>query len=606
MLERLKHRIIAADIEAYLEIRNAKSPAISFDGALIAYLSDESGFNQIWLKPAAGGAPWRLSRTGEPISSIAFSPKSRDLLFTMDCGGDERHQLWYIPESSGVPIQLTDDPNTVHVWGCWAPNGKHIAFASNARSKTDMDIHVMDVATRKSRCVLQGEGFREAVAFFPNGTSLLVRDSRRAMNDQELYRLDLQTGETLPILTSKSRARYLTPKMLKDESGFLVITDRGREFQGVAFCQFSDKSLTFLVTPEAQDIEAIALSPDQSRIACVFNQEGWSQVVIYDRAAGTQRTLNGHPPGVIASVLWTPDGQALLCALEGAATPSDLWRVGLEAGTFEQITQSSKAGIDLSAFIEPRVERTKSFDEHDIPFLVYEPTVSPPSAGYPVVIIVHGGPEAQWTPTFRADIQFLLAQGVMVVAPNVRGSTGYGRTYQHLDDRELRMDSVADLKAVGTAIGAREDVDESRIALFGRSYGGFMVLSALTEYPELWKLGVEFYGIANFLTLLETTGPWRRALRAAEYGDPDTLKDALERFSPIHRIDRVRVPLMIAQGLDDPRVPPGESEMVYSCLRGLGRTVEYYRIPHEGHGFARIENRRTVFGALARFLERYL
>ncbi|KAB0264154.1 S9 family peptidase [Microvirga brassicacearum] len=605
MLER-RRGIVATDIEPYLEIRSARSPALSFDGALVAYLSDESGFNQIWLKPAAGGSPWRLSNTAEPIGTIAFNPKSRDLMFTMDCGGDERHQIWYVPEASGIPVQLTDDPDTVHVWGCWSPDGKRIAFASNARVKADMDIYVTDIATQSTRCVLQGSGFREAVGFSIDGNTLMVRDSSRAMNDQDLYRLDLQTGKTELILQREGRARYLAPKMLKDGSGFLVITDRNREFQGIAFYRFSDRSLTFLATPEAQDVEAIALSPDQSRIAYVVNREGWNRIVVHDRSTGLERTLEGHPAGVIASLVWTPDNQAILFSLEGAATPSDLWRVDPATSAFEQITSSSKAGVDLSSFVEPRVERARSFDGLPIPFLVYEPTLAAPPKGYPAVIIIHGGPEAQWTPTFRPDIQFLLGQGILVVAPNVRGSTGYGRTYQHLDDRELRMDSVADLKAVRLALGARDDVDANRIAIFGRSYGGFMVLSALTEYPELWKLGVEFYGIANFLTLLQTTGPWRRNLRAAEYGDPAEIKAELERFSPIHRIDRIRVPLMIAQGLDDPRVPASESEMVYSCMRGLGQQVDYHRIPHEGHGFARIENRRTVFGALARFLERHL
>ena len=168
------------------------------------------------------------------------------------------------------------------------------------------------------------------------------------------------------------------------------------------------------------------------------------------------------------------------------------------------------------------------------------------------------------------------------------------------------MDSVADLKAVRLWLREQSDVNDDRVAVYGRSYGGFMVLAALTEQPELWKVGIEFYGIANFLTLLQTTGPWRRYLRAVEYGDPVADRENLIRFSPIHKLDQIRVPLFIAQGFDDPRVPPGESEMVYSVLRGLGRPVEYVRIPHEGHGFARIENRRTVFGGVARFLREHL
>ncbi|MFC7397243.1 S9 family peptidase [Chelatococcus sp. GCM10030263] len=597
---------MGADIGAYIDIRTAKSPAVSPDGELLAYLSDESGTHQIWLKPTAGGAPWRLTDLPEPVGAIAFSPKSRDLLFTMDCGGDERHQLWLVPEASGLAVPLTEDPTTLHAWGCWSPDGTRIAFAANSRDKSQMDLFVMEVATRETTAVLQGVGYREAIAFFPDGRSLLVRDATRAMNDQDLFRLDLGTGALEPLLPHEGRAQYRALKTRKDGSGFFLVADHEHAFHALGFYALSEKRLTWLVERDNQDIEAVAVSPDQQRLTYVVNDEGWSRLFLRELETGENRELRGFPLGTIASVAFTPDNASVVFPLEGAATPGDIWRYDLAGEKPERLTKASKAGVDVSSFIEPTVERVGSFDGLQVPVFVYRPRAKAPAAGYPAVIIVHGGPEAQWTPGFRADVQYMLAQGIMVVAPNVRGSTGYGRPYQHLDDKERRMDSVADLKAVRLWLGGLSEVDESRIAVFGRSYGGFMVLAALTEYPELWKLGIEFYGIANFETLLETTGPWRKHLRAAKYGDPVADKDLLARISPIRKIDRIRVPLLMAQGLDDPRVPPGESEMIFSALRGLGRSVEYLRIPHEGHGFARIENRRTVFGAVADFLARHL
>jgi dipeptidyl aminopeptidase/acylaminoacyl peptidase len=595
-----------AAIRPYLDIRGAKSPALSPDGGLMAFLSDETGFNQIWLQPAGGGAAWRLAETEEPVGALAFSPKSRDLVFTMDCGGDERHQIWLIPGVDGAAVALTDDPTTVHVWGAWSPDGTRIAYASNARDRTHMDIHVMEVASRKATCVYRGEFYREVIGFFPNGQALLVRDGTRAMSDQDLFRLDLATGAYEPLLPHDGRAAYLSAKFRKDGSGLVLLTDQGRDFQGIAFFSLTGRGLDWLVAPDGRDVEAMALSPDQGRLAYVVNEEGWSRILLHDLDTGAETAVNGLPPGVIASVAWRPDGSGLVFPLEGAATPPGIWDFDPASGAVARLTDTPKAGIDIGGFVEPSVQRVESFDGLSVPFLLYRPRGEAPAAGFPAIIIVHGGPEAQWTPGFRADVQYMLARGIMVAAPNVRGSTGYGRPYQHLDDIDLRMDSVADLRAVRLALGARDDVDEARIGVFGRSYGGFMVLAALTEYPDLWRVGIEFYGIANFLTLLQTTGPWRRRLRAAEYGDPVADKALLERISPIHKLHQIRVPLLIAQGLDDPRVPPGESEMIHSGLRGLGHPVEYIRVPHEGHGFARLDNQHEVFGAVAAFLDRHL
>ena len=251
---------IRLGIEPYLEIRSAKSPAVAPDGELLAYLSDESGTHQIWLRPLAGGAPWRLTDMPEPVGAIAFNPKSRDLLFTMDCGGDERHQLWLVPSASGVPQPLTEDPSVVHVWGCWAPDGQRIAFASNARDREHMDIYVMDMSTRAARRVFEGSGYREAVAFFPDGRSLLVADATHAMNDQDLFRLDLESGAREALLPHEGPARYAASRMKKDGSGFFTITDQGREFLSIAFRSAADGTLNWTIERDGQDIEAVALA----------------------------------------------------------------------------------------------------------------------------------------------------------------------------------------------------------------------------------------------------------------------------------------------------------------------------------------------------------
>lgn len=603
MLNRIDQKT-AAPIESYLEIPSSKSPALSFDGSVMAFLCDSSGFNQIWLRSMTDGTVRQLTEMDEPIGTLAFSPVSLDLVFTTDCGGDERHQFWLLQAGHETPVALTDDPTSVHIWGCWSPDGLKLAYGCNARDRRHIDILVMSLADRSSSMVLKAERFRESLAFLPDGERILVRDARRSLSDQDLYLLNISTGAYDPLLPHEGYARYLNPRMAAD--GFYLLTDQDSEYLGISLYTLSSGNLTSCIQFEGSDIQALALSPDKTNLAYAVNAEGWSILRVHNLTTGKDEAIGDYPPGVIDSIVWTKDGLSLIFSQEGAATPADIRRHDLGPAASTILTRQHDFPLDISGFIEPEVQRVKSFDDVAVPFFVYRPAVPAPENGYPAVIVVHGGPEMQWTPTFRADIQFLLAQGIMVIAPNVRGSTGYGSTYCHLDDRELRMDSVADLKAVRLWMRGHADINDARVAVFGRSYGGFMVLSAMTEYPDLWQCGVEFYGIANFRTLLQTTGPWRSYLRAAEYGDVDTMGDALDRFSPIHRIDRISAPLMIVQGMDDPRVPPGESEMVFSCLRGLGRPVTYLRIPHAGHGFTRIEHKREVFGALADFLAKNL
>jgi dipeptidyl aminopeptidase/acylaminoacyl peptidase len=596
----------ATAIEPFLQIRAVKSPAVSPDGEWLAYLSDASGFHQLWIRPRAGGEARQVTDLPEPVGAFAFNPKGNGLLFTLDCGGDERHQLWLLPDMTAAPVPLTASPRVVHLWGAWSPDGQRIAYASNARSPYDMDIHVMTIATRETAVVHAGSGMREVLAFFPDGQSLLVRQSLRSGNDQDMFRLDIDSGELTPMLPHAGKARYLAARLFKDGSGGLTICDQGSDMMAISRFGSKGDDLTPVVANVDRDIEAFALSPDQQSIAFVVNEDGWSRLGLCNRDGSDVRLLDQQPAGVITSVAFAPDGQSLIFPLESATTPPAIWTLDLARGDFELLVSSDTMGLDTASFVEPVVERIESFDGLSVPALVYTPASPPPPQGYPVIFIVHGGPEMQWKPDFRTDVQFLLSQGVMVVAPNVRGSTGYGREFHALDDREKRMDSVADLRAIRLAIGARADVDENRIGVFGRSYGGFMVLSTLTEDPDLWCLGVDFYGVGNFLTHLLATGPWGRQQRAAEYGEPAVMREALERFSPINRIARMTAPLLIVHANRDPRVPLGQSEDVYSCLTGLGHDCEYLRVNHEGHGFARRENRLAVFSTFARFLAKHL
>ncbi|WP_319517476.1 S9 family peptidase [uncultured Martelella sp.] len=597
-------------ISALLSIPEKSAPAVSTDGSLIAFLSNETGIAQIWLMPAENGRPTGPARQvtdlDERVVSMAFSPKGRDLLFVTDCGMDERFRLFLLKNAEGEPIALTHAPGRVHAWGCWSPDGASIAYGCNGRNAAKMDIHVMDIATGKSRIVMENHGYAEPVAFSPDGKRLLVNDSRRSMSDQDLVWVDLATLAVTPALPHAGRARYLSVKFLDDDAQRTVIlTDQDNDFLRPCIADFKTAALSPVFAPDGVDVDIAALSSDKTTLACTVNHEGIDRIELITLADGSIRHFGAPGTGQIGGLKFTEGDTALLFSLAGPAFPSDNWRLALESGQFTRLAEPDSATGDYD-FTEPVVERLASFDGLSVPYFRYTPNQAPPAGGWPVLFMVHGGPENQWKAQFRADLQYYLKQGIMVIAPNVRGSTGYGRRYHQMDDREKRMDSVRDLLALRDAIAARPDVDASRIGVMGQSYGGFMVLAAMTEAPQAWRCGIDFYGISNFTTLMMTTGPWRMQLRAAEYGDPVEDAALLADISPMTRIERINAPLLLVHANCDPRVPIEQSEQVYSVLKGHDRPVEYLRIDHEGHGFSRTANRIQVFSAVSAFLQKHL
>ncbi|MNQ03511.1 Prolyl endopeptidase precursor [compost metagenome] len=583
------------------DLRETRSQALAPDGGLIACISNRSGLPQIWFCDPDGGNMRQVSDLPERVDQIAFSPKSRDLLFTTDVGMDERFQLWLLPEASGRAYPLTSAPGVVHKWGAWKPCGTQVAWTANDRDPYLMDVMVMDLATRQIERVRKGTGFQEVLAWTPDGGSLILRDSTRGTADQDLLLLSLQTGEVRPFLPQVGRAMFRSVRLHKNGTGAFVLCDLGRDFHAVQWLDFAEQRVSVLASVEGHDIDAFALTPDHEAMALAVNQDGYTNLMLTGGSAVEPRQIALPFPGVASSLACAPDGD-LLATLESPVQPPAIWRCNPATGRWTRVTPPVPGKVDLRLLAMPQPARLASFDGTEVPYQVYPPRGEKPAAGWPVLFIVHGGPEMQWLPTFRAELQHYLSRGIMVIAPNVRGSTGYGRPYHQADDLGKRMDAVRDLLALARAVAARPDVDASRLGVMGQSYGGFMVLAALTTAPELWRTGVDIYGISNFTTLMETTGPWRRAMRAAEYGDPVRDADFLASISPVHALHKVTAPLLVVHCTDDPRVPPEQGEQVYSRLRGFGRPVEILRVQHEGHGFSRISSKTQAYAKVGAWL----
>ncbi len=587
---------IAARLETLLAAPAATLPSFAADGRLY-FLCDTSGSAQVWELPADGGPARQRSQHVDTVAWVAGSPVDGGALFGRDHAGDEAIQLYALaPE--GEARALTASPGVIHGWGAYAPDGRSLACTANSRRPAHTDPVVIDIATGTVTRVAEVEGPHELPAFHPDGRSVILSTAPETF-ESDLLSVELGTGAITKLTPHEGKWRHMMPRWRKDGAGFWLLTDRGREHLGLAFMA-PGGAPEFLFSPQA-DVEKLALSPDQSRAAVVINEGGYSRLAILDAATGALLEEVGHPAGVIVTLSWRPDGQAVAFDLARPTAPSTIW-LHEAGGQTRQIFAASAAPAarDWSLVSFP------TFDGREIPAFLALPEGEVPEGGWPVLVWVHGGPAMQALPNWRPDLQMVVSLGIAVLVPNVRGSTGYGRDYAALDDREKRPDSVRDLASAHAWLAGQARFDRARIGIMGQSYGGWMVLSAVTSQPELWTAGIDYYGIARWKTFFERTGPWRVGHRAAEYGDPVADAALLEDLSPLLKADRIICPMLVAQGLTDVRVPAYESEQIVDALRARDVPVDYVVIPDEGHGFFKRANRRTVYLAVARFLHTHL
>ncbi|HVJ52566.1 MAG TPA: S9 family peptidase [Aliidongia sp.] len=587
-------------IDRLMQLRSASAPAFSKDGRTLFHLADDSGQMQIWSLDIETGTRRQLTALDEPVGFLARSPADDTLVFGGDRGGDERQQLHLLAPGADGPAPLTDAPEAMHVWGAWAPDGKRIAYTANSRDGMGFDLYVMELDSRETRRVAEFQGQQTVLSWSPDGALIGVREERGS-GDHALRLVDPATGITRTVARANGRATYAALRFRKDGGGAYCLTEIG-DFIGLARLDPATARCMPLFSAGDGDVEAAALAPGGDRLAVLVNRQGWSHLLLVDAATGAATPV-ALPEGVVEGPSWSPDGSSLVFTLTGPDRPRALCLYELATGATRLLLAADTTGQGL---VRWRLVGIPSFDGRQIAAWLAEPNEPAPATGRKAVVFVHGGPESQLRPVFRADWQALPLAGYTVLFPNVRGSTGYGRHFASLDDVEKRLDAVEDLRHVRNWLAAQPGIDAGAIAVMGQSYGGFMVLAALTLQPELWKLGIEYYGIGDFLTFFRDTSPWRRRHRAAEYGDAERDRDVLVQASPLTHIDRLKAPLLVAHGKRDPRVPMSESEAVVAALEARGIPVESVYFEHEGHGFTRPDDRRRMYLALLDFLARRL
>ncbi len=617
-------------IDRYLNVRAAAAPSFSPDGQHIAYLSNTTGIPQAWLIPTFGGEPQQLTFGPDAVRGVWFSPVRHELIFSMDRGGDEYTQLYRLFGIGGDTEHaigdgwdfenLTDNPKAIHTFGGWSHDGTRIAFSANREDASRFDVHVLDLANRERqrpedarhepRLLAKGPGgYFTALEWSPDDRFILVERAESNAN-QDLYIVEVATGQAHHMTPHEGDVRYQAAAWANEKIIVCATTHGGLDRPMLSSIDIAMGPIQ-IARKAKPEVESIAVSRHGKWMAVQNNADGSSEVLLTGSQHQKEIVLpSSH--GVLSAFAFSPDENILAMVWEGPRRNPDIWTIDLfdPESAPVQLTHSSRAGLPFSEFIRPELIRYKSFDGREIPAWWYPakelPRLTSEARLPPVIVYPHGGPESQTRPNFSALFQYFLARGYAILAPNVRGSSGYGTAFMNLDNVEKRMDSVADLAHAAYWLRDAKKGDPLRIAVYGGSYGGFMVLAALTHYPDLWAVGIDVVGICNFVTFLEKTGDWRRSHREKEYGNLREHRDFLEKISPIHHVDKIKCPLMVIHGANDPRVPVGEAEQIVAALKARNVPVEYLRYEDEGHGLVKLKNRLDAYPKMAEFLDRHL
>jgi dipeptidyl aminopeptidase/acylaminoacyl peptidase len=480
----------------------------------------------------------------------------------------------------------------------------------------------MDVASGKEEMLLQHDGSNSVAAVSDDGSKIIVsRSSVRFSLDNDLYLLDTKTKTATHLTPHDTATQYSDVHFLHGGNSIVLGTNQNSEFIALSKMDLATRKMENL-GKASWDLDATAFSPDDKMFAYTVNREGFSELYVA-LSASMNKELPVQLPaqGIVGGLDFSKDGTKLAFSFVSAKNNSDVWLYDLASKKLTQITRSDRAEIDGNSFVEPQLIKFTSFDRREIPAWFYKPrstnlavtpiasetkTIKVGNKNFPVIISVHGGPEGQERPGFNPLYQYYLSRGYAVLATNVRGSTGYGKTFAALDNVEKREDSVKDLTAAVDWLKTSGGADPKRIAVMGGSYGGYMTMAAITLYPELFAAAVNTVGIVNWETFLKNTSGYRRRQREVEYGMLDKDIDFLRRISPMAKVDRIKTPLFVIHGKNDPRVPYTEAEQVVAALKKRGATVEYKLFDDEGHGVSKLKNRLELYPLVADFLDRYM
>ncbi len=602
-------------IEQYLNIRGAGSPQFSYDDSKIYFTQSVTGTSQIWMLDKPAGWPMQVTFFKERISAYYANPKRDLILVESDVGGSEYDQF-YLIKGSGTSVEMLTDnkPKVLYGFGRWSDDGSYFTYYSNERSPYFYDIYVYNVESKKSERVYSSDHSNYPSALSSDGNYMVITRSYKS-NDNDLYLLDMKTKEAKLMTTHDNfndPSEFYSSSFSKDGDKVYLVSNYKSDF--FRFLEFDissgkmhDVNIPSLKQYENWDISRVTFSEDKLKAAILINTDGYDKLLIYDFSAGKEIEIPQQLKSTsITAVRFSNSSDKMIIGINSAANPSVLYEWTLSTGVVLQVTFPTLAGINPGSFVEPSLIRYKSYDGLEIPSFIYMPKNLAAGTKAPCIIYMHGGPEGQSTYGFSAIFQYFLNAGYAIIDPNVRGSTGYGKKYESLDNIRNRENSVKDVASLVEYLRARGDIDTDKIAVYGGSYGGYIVLACLTMYPDLFAAGVDVVGISNFITFLQNTADYRRNNRESEYGSLEKDYNFFQEISPLNKVDKIKAPLMIIHGRNDPRVPVGEAEQMHEAIKSRGGSSELLIYEDEGHGISKNKNRYDVYPKIIKFLDTYV
>ncbi len=553
-----------------------------------------------------------LTRFTEPVNYGWFQPRIGNILvFQSDKGGNEQYQFYALDTSvTNRVIRLLTDGKSRNTSPRWSPSGQWFAYASTRRNNKDNDIFIVNPSISKTtRCVATNSSPAWSVSDWSSDDAKLLLHHGISDSQTELWTLDIKTGAR-KLLTKKGEKVYFThPRFGDGDTAVYAMTDAHSDFLTLTRLDLKTGKRECLTADIPWDVEDFEISPDGKLIAFTTNEDGFSRLHLLDLAKRRELRVPRIPGDLITGLAWHESRRELGFTLNGSQIPNDAYSFDLDKGIITRWTNRPGKTALRQKYSEPQIQKIKSFDGLVISSLVYRPDPTKFPAPRPVIVIIHGGPSSQSRPGFRGSANYYLNElGVALVYPNVRGSLGYGRKFLTLDNGFKREDSVKDIGSVLEWIRRDRSFDSKRIAVMGGSYGGFMTLASMVRFNSIIRCGVDNVGVANIATFLRDTSDYRRANRRTEYGDErkSDMRAFLDRISPANNADKIRAPLLIVQGKNDPRVPVTEAERMRDAIRKNGGAVWYLMATDEGHGFSKKRNSDFQFHATVLFLQEHL
>jgi len=602
---------LKADAGRYLEFRAAAFSGwhpVKRELLITTRFADTAQLHEVRMP---GGARRQLTFTPEPVSGGGWQPThGRYLVFAQDKGGGEFYQYYRLDPDPGRITLLTDGKSR-NGSARFTRSGSLMAYTSTRRNGRDNDVYVMNPAEPKSDrllCELSGGGW--GVADWSEDESKLLLVEVISANKSRVYLLDVKSGAKELLTPDEGQSvSYGNARFARDGKSVYFTSDKGSEFQQLVQMDLKSRALRSLTASIAWTVEEFELSPDGKTLAFITNEDGVGKLHLMDATSGKAWREPKLPLGIPSRVAWREDGREIGFNFTSARSPADVYSFNIKSGRLDRWTESETGGIPVANFIEPELIKLKSFDGLQVSGFLYRPDPQKFPGKRPVILNIHGGPEGQARPIFQGRNNYYLNElGVAVFYPNVRGSDGYGKTFLTLDNGFKREDSVQDIATFLDFIARDPALDADRIAVTGGSYGGYMTLACLTHYSDRLRCGIDVVGISNFLSFLKNTQDYRRDLRRVEYGDErdPAMAEFLQRISPLTNVEKIRKPLFVVQGQNDPRVPVTEAEQMVKAVRDHGGTAWYLMAKDEGHGFQKKKNADFQFLTTIQFYREHL